>query len=389
MRKYLNLDSPWGAANWMNHHKLGISQLKGLMLGNHPPHVLADVACLAYARQAPLIRALSRRSFSARELFRRMTETFAVRHGDMKVAVDRMIDSHMLESSSDGVVTAIRGGFSYGDTHEDLLTYAECPACGASSEGEFDDETAIHAAFDHVQGPYHRCNNCEELVRPEVYEEMGYPSCSSYDGEHDQYIQDLDNCLALMAAEAAIPVPVPFDHVHVTSSRADWTGRSGAAVITATPDALADLLSVRGEYTISDGKLVCRQGQFPYMSCVMSHHDVPTGSSITITPVWECEVSSGGELIPPEDTANAAKRAEAVRTLFAGLHPSLTGYKYQMCSAEGWVEAVEEFVVSLEDFFEGHHPIITLIEGADPLNLEAIKALRELLDIVRESSINA
>jgi len=384
MRKYLNLQSPYGAANWLNHHNLGLNQLRTLRIGNHPPHVVADVACLAYAKQAPLIRVLSRQSSSAKELFGRVSEALDTLskdlHEKLKLAVGRMIDDFMLEETPDGVATAIRGGFSFNVMDKGELFFAQCPACGASSEGEFSDESALHATFEHVQGPYHRCNNCEEVVRPEVYEEMEYPSY--YDDDHDQYIQDLDNCLSTMAELSSSVIPVPFEHVHVHSSRTDWRGASGVAVVPATPDALAKLLSVRGEYTIRNGKLVCRHGQFPYMSCVMSHHDVPTGSAVTIRPVWECEVSSDEVFISSDDTSNAIKRAEAVRTLFAGIHPSLTGYKYQMCSAEGWAEALEEFVVSIEAQLDGHHPITTLIEGADPLNLGAIEALRELLDIV-------
>lgn len=274
------------------------------------------------------------------------------------------------------VTSRIAGTFSYND-HDPLDPDAfdvECPSCGYV-ENTFDSDP-----FPRLSGPYRRCPDCEAPIRPKVAPAEDETDMA-YEGEWDDYVNHLDELIEGVFNSAEHPPEL----LRVEVNRADWRGHSAYAECPPTGAQLAECLSVRGDFTVSNGRAFRgfndAQGlvEPPHMTCTLSHHDVPTGSGVYIWPAWPCELQ--GEVIVGTSDDGLAR---AATTLFQGPISSHGG-PFTHVSKEGFDESRNYLVMRLEALL-GSHPVVTLLRNVDHTKQDAVEALRELIDMALEAA---
>lgn len=217
--------------------------------------------------------------------------------------------------------SGILSSFSYDqmdDYDYQLSLYRElrCPNCASNetvlAEGEYYDgvkddvEELCNQSddFEHLTGPYCRCNQCDAVIRPEVGEASSLPDSHnrySDDNDWEDYIEGLDYGLEELSKrlqDAGFPKP---DKLQLHNSNCDWRGREGYATCDFDGKALAERMSVRGDFCITSGRFIyipagakvpgrVASSTEAYGNCVLSHHDA--SGCVTIAPAWETETDS-------------------------------------------------------------------------------------------------
>lgn len=194
-------------------------------------------------------------------------------------------------------------------THDELVEAHENPL---DSVGE----------FEHLTGPYCRCSNCESVVRPiitwdqEEVPDDWTPDCGGTEWEEwEDYKDHLSYLVGLLKAHlASHGFPEP-NQLRIEIARANWRGSAAYALCEVSGTDIADNLRVNGEYLVSDGELRLYQGGKAEMTCRFSHHDVPTGSGVTIFPIWENDIEDGEPLGFDEMVESQAWVAETASIL--------------------------------------------------------------------------
>ena len=101
-------------------------------------------------------------------------------------------------------------------------------------------------------------------------------------GDNDFHYEWLKETLADYVAR----IPDHFDGFYIQGRNLGWQRSAGYAGIELDADALADFL------LMDDCTLQCEWNTATHtMEVSRSHHDAPTGESITITPTWQCDLS--------------------------------------------------------------------------------------------------
>lgn len=269
-------------------------------------------------------------------------------------SLDGILDRQRLAQQffmRDGKVVAVkRGGFGYDpdDMSGELEMWStlECPACGATEEiREQTAEEAIKAAeqFTHLSGPYCRCDQCDKVVRLAWEEATDLPSKAYvYAGDNDdweQYKEQLQYLLDEMKAELAkqgLPAP---DGLRIEVSQFGWRKQDAYAECAYEGEALADKLSVNGDFNINRGAYTVQENGHAELYCVLSHHD---GSSpIHVFPYWECEVDSDIHIYQEDWPAIREIWLPASELLLCGADasfPYTTSEKWTVATREGLVD---------------------------------------------------
>lgn len=269
-------------------------------------------------------------------------------------SLDGVLDRQRLAQQffmREGKVVAVkRGGFGYDpdDMSGELEMWStlECPACGATEEiREQTAEEAIKTAeqFTHLSGPYCRCDQCDKVVRL-AWEEATDPPSKAYvyAGDNDdweQYKEQLQYLLDEMKAELAkqgLPAP---DGLRIEVSQFGWRKQDAYAECTYEGEALADKLSVNGDFNINRGAYTVQENGHAELYCVLSHHD---GSSpIHVFPYWECEVDSDIHIYQEDWPAIREIWLPASELLLCGADasfPYTTSEKWTVATREGLVD---------------------------------------------------
>lgn len=266
-------------------------------------------------------------------------------------ALDGVLDRQRLAQQfymKDGQVVAVeRGGFSYDpdDCSGELEMWStlECPECGVTEEiREQSAEEAIEASddFDHLSGPYCRCQQCDKVVRPvwEMADDLpekayGY----AWDSEDwEQYKEQLQYLLDEMKAELAkqgLPAP---DGLRIEVSKFGWRRQDAYAECKYDAEELADKLRVDSQFNISRGAYTVEANGYASLYCVLSHHD---GSSpIHVFPYWECEVGSDIHIYQEDWPMIRSTWRPASELLLCGkdvIFPYTTSDKWTVATREG------------------------------------------------------
>jgi hypothetical protein len=299
------------------------------------------------------------------------------------VAIDR---SHLYVE--DGVVKSqIAATFSY-DTHSlyeaelDLFEELVCPECHYAETLQKGD---VPVSFSRLVGPYLRCDQCDSVVRPfrqsadELPDGWGQIGTGEEWDDYKEWLSELVEKLGNHLEAAGLPTPCSL---RIDVGNADWRGRDAYAECAFDGKELADKVRVNSDFTISNGKLWLQQVGLGRLTCSMSHHDVPMGSSVTIQPSWECELD--GEPLVGEQIFDCIELAKAATHLFAGaefcfqFNPTA---QLRAVSEIGFTESVSWLCAQLG--LEEEDPIRVLLETLDfdgkQLATQA-KAIRALID---------
>lgn len=271
-------------------------------------------------------------------LGRQMVRAFRASLSDLPSMVDKEALNSDFYFEADSVKSVQQGGFSYGDndgTGElEFWTTVECGAChhewpireqlGSDSpeafllatEADLEDRGWLH-----ITGPYGRCNECGAVNRAKVYpadslteEGWKYINEDTEDwGDYQEHLDDLLGQLKAHLVKHGLPEP---SGLRLDIGHADWQGRDAWAECRFEGKALAETMRVNGQYIVSDGRLLCMQDGNAELRCSLSHHDVPQGSSVCVTPRWECELESTTDYLSYEEAraslGGLARIAEAL-----------------------------------------------------------------------------
>ena len=347
----------------LNFHQCGLKQLTDFALVTKP--LLLHTVLMGLAKQ--IVGRSERKQVEMKARLRRLYHHHSGQRGtplwarrmvnatgfDIQ-ALDGVLDRQRLSKQfymQEGKVVAVeRGGFSY-DPSEcsgelEMWSTLECPECKHLEEiREQSAEEAIEASddFDHLSGPYCRCQQCDKVVRPvwEMADDVpekayGY----AWDSEDwEQYKEQLQYLLDEMKAELAkqgLPAP---DGLRIEVSKFGWRRQDAYAECKYDADALADKLCVNGDFNISRGAYTVEQNGYASLYCVLSHHD---GSSpIHVFPYWECEVDSDIHVYQEDWQAIREIWLPASELLLCGkdnAFPYTTSDKWTVATRQGLVD---------------------------------------------------
>jgi len=327
-------------------------------------------------RHAPLSRELGQRILRA---FRVDDSNLARLHDDKEA-----LNTEFYQEG-DTVKSVKQGGFSYADNDGEgeleFWTVVECGAChhefsireqlGGDSavtfieanEADLEDKGWLH-----LSGPYGRCNECGEVNRAKVapaedLPDEGWANVNEDSSEDWEQYEDHLNELVNQAADhlKAHGLPKP-DGLRLDVSNADWRGRDAWAECGLDGKALADRMRVNGQFTISNGRLLCHQDGNAELRCVLSHHDVPTGGGVCVNPYWEDELSYQGEDHLDIDAVRESlgELAPIAEALLCGSQPEFeysAGSTFKVVSRDNLATAIE----ALTERFDLHN--LEVIEG--------------------------
>lgn len=265
-------------------------------------------------------------------------------------------------------------GFSYDESaqYEDELSrlkQVKCPACGVGSifNDDLEDEPLKNVSgFDHITGPYCRCEQCDTVVRPTIEDADELPY-GWRDDSSDEWA-DYKECLGQIVTElgehlnkeAGLREP---DFLFITYNNSDWRGRTGYKTIAFDGEELAEALTVSGGFSVTDGWLHLMPGGYGYIDCGMSHHDA--SGSVRVEPIWISDLCSYRP--EPEEhqlldfaamTGTAVLAAQAADILLCG-YASEFRYseedKFKSISVQDLQEGVEELQVNFSRSFQMDH----------------------------------
>lgn len=323
----------WAVPQVLNHYACPLPVYRDLQLvGQHPG--LLYLMLHHWAKDKPKAIQQAGRHFwhslswkqrhqpLPRDLGQRLVRVFRAGDSDLPKMVDRDFIAEQLYTE-DGVVKSIqRGGFSYNDDdgsgEQEFWTTIECTGCrheahireqlGGDSTVKFLTDNAHDlGGFTYVSGPYCRCDQCDTLCRVKLYTPTTLPEegwtylNEDCEGDWDSYHEHLDTLIEDMTKHlAAHGLPKP-DSLRLEISHANWRGSDAWAECSLEGKALAETIRVDSEFTISNGALRCYPNGNAELTCRLSHHDVPTGSGVTVAPRWECELESSTEHLSFEE----------------------------------------------------------------------------------------
>lgn len=330
----------------LNFHGVSASQLVGMRI--------ADKPALVYALLVAFLPECGRQ-----DLLPRLRRVLRSRPASGKALLDPALASHFhgwvrrqaeearLYDSQGQVKSEICATFSYDtcEMYEEALALhveVKCPACGAT-EIAFDDGDVLLQLrdFDHLTGPYCRCRQCDAVVRPEIDEATCLPQ-HYYDDDRDSwdnYVEWLGEIVEQLAAHVGANHGRP-DGLYLGGRNLDWRGRGGYTTVDLSGEALAEAMSVRGDFSITDGKLWLRADGTAEITCVMPHHDAV--SSFTVEPFWWCELGDD-EIVTQEALAGNAERVSIASTVLCGRgdrFPAPPGAKFSVVSRAGLAETL-------------------------------------------------
>lgn len=313
---------------------------------NHYHCPVADYARWALVGQAPALLYLTLRATALNAHPKRLKELAAGRHywhhmswkrrhqpldqatgqallrvfgytsDQLTLMLDR--DKLMTDFYQDGdEVKAIkRGAFGYNELdyegEQEMWTTVECGACGheehvreqmgdATPAQWLADNVGELAEFEHLSGPYARCEQCEAVSRLKVYpaEDMCEDAWANYNEDsseqweyYQEHLEELIGDLTRHLETHGLPKPAGL---RLEVGHADWMGRDAWAECELEGKALAEKMRVNSDYTISNGRLLLSPSGYGELRCSLSHHDVPMGSPVTVMPYWECELDDRGD----------------------------------------------------------------------------------------------
>lgn len=263
-----------------------------------------------------------------RTLGQRMVRAFRAGDSDLTKMGDKEYLNTQFYFEGDSVKAVQQGGFSYGDNDGsgelEYWTVVECGACHhefslreqlgddnpeaflLATEADLEDKGWLH-----ITGPYGRCNECGAVNRAKVYPAESLPDQGwenvNEDSSEDwrDYQEHLDELLGQLKAHLVkhgMPEP---DGLRLDIGHADWRGRDAWAECAVDGEELANKMRVDSQFIISNGRLLCFQDGNAELRCSLSHHDVPQGSSVCVTPRWECELEASTEYLGYEEVREA------------------------------------------------------------------------------------
>jgi len=327
----------------------------------------------------------------ASAIFQKASAVLGKWYGDLQDALIKMaseaIDQAYLYVEDGVVKSQIAGAFSYSQ-HDlyvaelDLFEELVCPDCHYAETVQKD---GIPVSFTHLSGPYHHCDHCDSVVRPIQQDADALPDGWGQIGtgeewdDYKEWLSELVEKLGKHLEAAGLPTP---SSLRIDAGNADWRGRDAYAECAFDGEELADKLQVNSPFTISNGKLWLQQIGLGRLTCTMSHHDVPMGSSVTIQPSWECDLD--GEPLVGEEILDCVELAKAATHLFAGPEFCFQfshDAQLRAVSEIGFTESVNWLCAQLG--LEEDDPIRVLLETLDfdgkHLATQA-KAIRALID---------
>lgn len=247
------------------------------------------------------------------------------------------------------VMAAKRSGFSYDpdDLSGELEMWktVECPECSATEDVREDAEPidlfSYLEKFDHLSGPYCRCEECGEVIRPRVsaateLPDEAYPLETNDEwDDYREHLAELLNCMKQELHTQGLPEP---DGLRIEVSRFGWQQKDAYAECAYDAEELADKLRVNGQFSITGGKYRVERSGYASLSCVLSHHD---GSSpIHVFPYWECEVDNGIHVYQEDWPNIKAVWLPASEALLCGPGPT-----FPYTNSEKWTVATREGLV--------------------------------------------
>jgi hypothetical protein len=340
----------WALPQFLNFYKVSLTEFHRLqVVGKHPAilyRALLDAAKgkanLAAGRHFWRHLTWSQRHKPlSRELGQRMARAFGCT-AMIPLPVEGFLDQFYFEG--DQVKSIVRGTFSYndddGESEREYWTTVGCASCGHEvhvREQMGDDTPAAFlkenehdlGGFTHLSGPYCRCDQCDAVTRVKVSPAEDLPDAAYDDQDGREIWENYQDHLEHLVTELtkhlqASGMPKP-DGLRIEVGHADWRGRDAWAECPLDGKELADKIKVNSDFTVSGGQLRCYQDGNAEMRCRLSHHDVPTGSPVTISPYWECELGDGNDS-PDDHLDYAAARlsmaftARIATTILTGEH---------------------------------------------------------------------
>ncbi len=305
---------------------------------------------------------------------------------------DNLVKEFRLYQDGEVVKSEICGTFNWStfDQYEaelEMWKTAECGECGHEEtfrdDGMGDELADVLDDFEHVTGPYVRCGECDSVTRLTIDQADEMPYGTEYgDDEWEDYENHLQYLLEQLEEDIkAKGYPTP-DGLYIGARNVAWRGRDGHKLIKFDGEELAKGVSVNSDFTISGGRLHLPQTGVGYLSCCMSHHDVPTGGSVTITPYWECELD--GDPVVGDEISEHTHLAKAAEHLFAGpeaYHVYNPRSTFRAVSMEGFCDQ-RDWLVRQLDLAEDD-PIRHFLERVDlndRLIVRDAEAIRTLID---------
>lgn len=323
----------WAIPQVLNFYHCPLGNLRDMRLVEQHPGLLYLVLH-NWAKNKPVFQQYGRHFWHSlswaqrhqplpRDLGQRLVRAFRAGDSELLGMVDKEMLNTQFYSEGDSVKSIQQGGFSYGDndgTGElEYWTVVECGACHhefsireqlgndspeaflLATEADLEDSGWLH-----ISGPYGRCNECGAVNRAKVYPakdlpDQGWANVNEDSEDWSDYQQLLDDLLGQLKAHLVkhgMPEP---DDLRLDIGHADWRGRDAWAECAVDGKELANTMRVDSQFIISNGRLLCFQDGNAELRCSLSHHDVPQGSSVCVTPRWECELESSTEYLSYEE----------------------------------------------------------------------------------------
>lgn len=333
-------------------------------------------------------------AYNINSFFRQLNKDLGLTYdwrAELERKVKELVEDNGLYDTPEGVKAKKGGTFSYGQTDQYDQVLSEhrevtCPSCDhdeiVSTFDEDDPETILqfHSTdFTHLTGPYAKCNECGEAVRPIVSEATSLPdNFTNYDDDQwDQYKEHLGYLITQLTEHCEKHGLTAPDKLMVTANNLDWRGRSGYTVTGVDGEELADAMRVNSDFCIYNGQLWLEPDGSGYLSCTMAHHDVPTGGGITVWPMWACDLGTGreDEYVRGDELADAKVFAEIATVLLTGVdevYEYSTKTTFALVSRDGLVEALETMASHVEVELTPHS---TALDGLRSMLHQAIERL--------------
>lgn len=356
----------------MNRRDLTVAMLKDLKILKHPD-VLKGLL-IAMAKKEP--GNTERKVAEMRALFRRLPcrSPAQVRHllqcckyseKDLRNFIDRLIDNNGLYDAPEGVKAKKAASFSYKPDDDDgynqsMHKNVECPQCDHKEtvycEGSEHIETIANwmMDFEHLSGPYVRCKDCGNAIRPTISDAVWSDVEPDTEGDPDlwndykEYMEELVERLQQHAVDNGLPKPT---HLMLTASGIDWRNRTGWRRINADGEELAEAMTVNSQFMLDKGCLWLEPDGTGELSVVMYHHDAPTGGIITARPAWRCDIADmnryedDDDFIVGDDVFKAMVYGKIAEVLLCGNHeafPYSKGSTFELVCHSQIYEALRE-----------------------------------------------
>lgn len=356
----------------MNRRDLTVAMLKDLKILKHPDVLKGLLIAMAKKepgnteRKVAEMRALFRRlpcrsPAQVRQLF----QCCKYSEKDLRNFIDRLIDNNGLYDAPEGVKAKKAASFSYKPDDDDgynqsMHKNVECPQCDHKEtvycEGSEHIETIANWMndFEHLTGPYVRCKDCGNAIRPTISDAAWSDVEPDTEGDpdlwdnHKEYMEELVKRLQEHAVDKGLPKPT---HLMLTASGIDWRNRTGWRRINADGEELAEAMTVNSQFMLDKGCLWLEPDGTGELSVVMYHHDAPTGGIITARPAWRCDIadmnrySDDEDFIVGDDVFKAKVYGKIAETLLCGdgeAFPYTKGSTFDLACHSQIYEALRE-----------------------------------------------